>query len=838
MNKALHLLFCASLWAAITLLPPALFAETAPAESTKTATVTVRTSPLVKRMIESPEGCYFAYPHANGFLADGHTLVVARVNGKRTDYLAFNPVTTESTLTGSLANARMYYSVSETGLLATNVNNCVVVMDLAKGEASARVIFEAPLPWRPSMPDISPDGRTVVMDFHDYTLPQRHQIRLFEVDSYNKEGGRVLLEKPWLLNHVHRSPAVPEWILFSHEGQRVSDRMWAWHKTDASRGRPIFDQKAPDGLSLHVGHELAMHHKPAALAVAFGHSPGSPRGLYEVGFTPTATNPVPYARPLSPGARDWHCNISRDGRWAVVDTMGPDSDQAAPSDWVSKESESDIIAVNLRTGARQFLHRGTFLRAHPWHPHPHISPDGRWVIYNDARTQRVRALEIDQTALDAFFSSDESPFSDEQKNKTFLLPQAINAGDDVGDPSENNDAAAASPPLPWDMTALGKPPAVFPVSEADVPTAKGVRPVYFEGPDYQKKPTFVFAWIGLPDGASATNQVPGIVLVHGAGGTAFSNWVKTWNARGYAAIALDHNGGLPVGKYSNWKRNPRGGPARNDLDHLDAPLADQWMYHAVANTLLAHSLLASLPEVDAARIGITGISLGGTITSTVAGVDHRLKFAAPVYGCGHTADEVEDGSRFVGGRKGTPDQRAVWRRLWDPANYLPRAPSTLPILWVNGTNDFAFTLRSWQLSYRDAPGPRRLSLHVRMPHGHVAGEAVKEIRAFADSVVRGGKPLAQVSPPQHAGREASATYSSPLPLVSAELNYTRDTGRWQDRLWESVPATLLPDTPQTGRMQAGLPEGTSVYYFNVTDTRGLVTSSEHEALDSATASLR
>ena len=31
-------------------------------------------------------------------------------------------------------------------------------------------------------------------------------------------------------------------------------------------------------------------------------------------------------------------------------------------------------------------------------------------------------------------------------------------------------------------------------------------------------------------------KVPGMVLVHGGGGTAFASWVKRWNDRGYAAM--------------------------------------------------------------------------------------------------------------------------------------------------------------------------------------------------------------------------------------------------------------------------------------------------------------
>jgi len=61
---------------------------------------------------------------------------------------------------------------------------------------------------------------------------------------------------------------------------------------------------------------------------------------------------------------------------------------------------------------------------------------------------------------------------------------------------------------------------------------------------------------------------------------------------------------------------------------------DQWTYHAVADVLLAHSLVRSFPEVDAECTGVTGISWGGYLTCIVAGLDTRFKCAAPLYGCG------------------------------------------------------------------------------------------------------------------------------------------------------------------------------------------------------------
>jgi hypothetical protein len=59
------------------------------------------------------------------------------------------------------------------------------------------------------------------------------------------------------------------------------------------------------------------------------------------------------------------------------------------------------MAVNMQTGERKMLYRTSILK-HPWHPHPNISPDGRWIVLNDAKTHRTVALEIDPEALGEF----------------------------------------------------------------------------------------------------------------------------------------------------------------------------------------------------------------------------------------------------------------------------------------------------------------------------------------------------------------------------------------------------------------------------------------------------
>jgi len=379
-------------------------------------------------------------------------------------------------------------------------------------------------------------------------------------------------------------------------------------------------------------------------------------------------------------------------------------------------------------------------------------------------------------------------------------------------------AATNSPAIPWDMRALNAAPKW---EALERPKSEGIKAIAFAGPAFRGKPTRVFAWLGVPS-VEPGQKVPAMVLVHGGGGTAFDEWVRLWVKRGYAAIAMDTCGQVPVGNYGSWIRDEQGGPPGwGGLDQLDWPRQDQWTYHAVADVILAHSLIRSLPEVDPERTGMTGISWGGFLTCITAGVDHRFKLAVPVYGCGFYRDTV-----FQDNLKQLSAERAdLWMAWWDPSGYLPTAD--MPMLWVTGSNDFAYTMNALQLSYRLPKGLRSLCIRLRMPHAHGgAGENPEEIRVFADSILKSRIPLSRITGSGREGTNVWATYAGKAPMVKAELNYTRDTCRWQERKWESSLASL-----HDGRVNAILPKGTRVYYFNLFDERNCVVSTEHQECD-------
>lgn len=377
-------------------------------------------------------------------------------------------------------------------------------------------------------------------------------------------------------------------------------------------------------------------------------------------------------------------------------------------------------------------------------------------------------------------------------------------------------------PVSWDIDHLATVPTTFPASEMQ---QDGVQSLYFEGVPFQGKPTRVFAYLGVPS-IPEGGSVPAMVLVHGGGGTAFADWVRLWVSRGYAAIAMDLNGQLPVGSYDSWPRHEWAGPVgicspgQGGMDQTEWPLPDQWGYHAAAAVIRAHSLLRAQPGVDSSRIGLTGISWGGYLTCLSAGVDKRFRFAVPVYGCGFLGENSCWLPKFE--QIGT-EKAEYWLRHWDPSQYLPHVQ--MPMLWVTGTNDFSYPMDSLQKSYRLPPSPRTLCIRVEMPHAHGGpGENPLEIHLFAEQQLNNGLPLPRILEQKIAGKTVTLSYETSTPIVTAELTFTRDTGPWLERKWQVLPLEV-PTT--TNEVTTTLSDDITVFYINLIDDCGALMSSEH-----------
>lgn len=402
--------------------------------------------------------------------------------------------------------------------------------------------------------------------------------------------------------------------------------------------------------------------------------------------------------------------------------------------------------------------------------------------------------------------------------------------------------------------SLGGEPGEWPVErlKSEVPSYRyldqisPVRSLLYQGEVIDGKPTEVFAFYASPSTLEISSEgpFPGIVLIHGGGGSAFADWVDMWARRGYAAIAMDLGGRKPpapefdeagkVGPHHRHKREVRtrlenGGVVdshQEKFQNITTPTReDDWPFHAVANVMRAHTLLRSFPEVDPERTAVTGISWGGFTTCLAASIDNRFKAAVPVYGCGflHQGESVQKPSIDRLG----PDIEK-WVAAYDPSSHLGKC--TVPTFWVNGTHDKHYVLDSYAKSYQLVQGPRNIRIEPRMGHSHPAGWEPSEIERFIDSILLDEPALPVVTSVEetedkwtvHLETAKEEERSLVEVIEGAEVHFTTDEGLRSQREWDSFPAKIEPNQITF----SGLPREANTWLVTVRDKRGAMVSSE------------
>jgi dienelactone hydrolase len=365
------------------------------------------------------------------------------------------------------------------------------------------------------------------------------------------------------------------------------------------------------------------------------------------------------------------------------------------------------------------------------------------------------------------------------------------------------------PETVWDTHALFESePAVEASGDYLV---NGLESFFYSSLDWNGEPTRVYAYLGMPSGQPPEAGWPAVVLVHGGGGTAFSEWVQRWNQRGFAAIAMDLEGRLPD-RTVPFDQRPGfdgSGPARVGVwGDADLPPEEQWFYHAVAQVILANNVLRNRSDIDASAIGVMGVSWGGIITSVVAGVDPRFRFAIPVYGCGFL--NGADGP--IGNSLSRYSSQRLERiqQWWEPSNYLPHA--AMPMLFINGTNDSHFPLDIWQKSADAVPGGAWQSAQRGLTHGHVPPQLLEEPYYFVSTVLEEGSGVPRISSPALHDSTVTAKISSGAPdgLAIGRLAFTVDSGSFLTRQWQVKDAEINGD-----QLSADLPMDSTAWFFEL-----------------------
>lgn len=338
----------------------------------------------------------------------------------------------------------------------------------------------------------------------------------------------------------------------------------------------------------------------------------------------------------------------------------------------------------------------------------------------------------------------------------------------------------------WDFSKLTKAPAY---TDAKFPESQypGLRAILFDGATYKGKPTKVFAYIGMPKGPAPKGGFPGIVLLHGGGGTAYGWGVELWNSYGYAVITIDWYNQRPADKNGKARIPLDGGKRKNNCT--------EDFQCTVTNAVLAHSLLRSLPQVNPDKIGFVGLSWGSWYGSTIAAVDPRFRCIINIY-CGDLK----------------PDNVLKHRSLVN-GHFLHAAK--VPMYWVAGTNDQNATPRTLQAGFDECAKLWNKSMVIELPHSHV-GYRFKVCRRVADHFLKGGPELPKLGKNEF----KNGVLSAPLlkqgkGIKKAILCYTCDRDNPKKthlRKWNSIPATVA-----NGEVSAKLPDKTFQCFLSVYD---------------------
>jgi dienelactone hydrolase len=344
----------------------------------------------------------------------------------------------------------------------------------------------------------------------------------------------------------------------------------------------------------------------------------------------------------------------------------------------------------------------------------------------------------------------------------------------------------------------------------------------FTGEIWQGSKVRVFAYRGAP---VQGDKHPGVLHLHGGGQTASLDWVRFWAGRGYVCVSHDFCGSGPgraPEKVTDWGSAPArmmdpSGP-KSSL-HLTAR-HNSW-YHWILLARRALTLLESHPKTDAAKLGVFGISMGGTLTWMVAGCDPRVTAAVPIYGVGQNtytfpwqspADVVDEDTRLT-------------RALIEPEGYA--ADVKCPLLFMNASNDHhgrldfgmrTLTLATQSKMLREVYTPR--SIH------HIEPAEAQDLTLWMDYHLKGAGPGWPESPKLEvrgggSDPRLSVTADHPDEVESVTGYYGLNNPWPTSRFYLTVSMTAGPSATFSGPAPVLSADDTLYAFANVTYRSGI-----------------
>jgi dienelactone hydrolase len=245
---------------------------------------------------------------------------------------------------------------------------------------------------------------------------------------------------------------------------------------------------------------------------------------------------------------------------------------------------------------------------------------------------------------------------------------------------------------------------------------------------------------------SGPSRQPAVIVLHGTGGSkeGMAGRLRDLAAKGFVAVAID-------GRY----HGERAGASSEGMSPYLAAILRTYrtgrehpfLYDTVWDVMRLIDYLETRPDVDRARIALTGISKGGMETYLAAAVDQRIAVAVPMIGVqsfrwalDHGAwdsrawtlrEAVDAAAKDAGSGVGAPFMRRFYDKVapgvygeFDGPSMLPLiAPR--PLLVINGDPDprtpiggLRACMAAAEQVYKAQGVSDRLVLHLQPDAGH------------------------------------------------------------------------------------------------------------------------
>ena len=318
---------------------------------------------------------------------------------------------------------------------------------------------------------------------------------------------------------------------------------------------------------------------------------------------------------------------------------------------------------------------------------------------------------------------------------------------------------------------------------------------------------------------------PALLMLHGGGSCAdeVGRLQRRFAAKGYVVMAVDLPGICNPDKASlstgAWRYRPKGIDSRLDISK---GIDSSTLVDAIAAGLQGFNLLTTEANVDTNRIGITGFSWGGYMTTMLSSLlSQRVKAAYSVFGSGF----FDRGSLWKAQLDTMQEnKRNEWLTFFDAGR---RAPGMRCPYFVEATvNDRFFWPEAVAATLDTLKVEKNLLWSPNLDHVRPKTAEQMQLSYFNYYLKSEGKPFGKVRidktmPAANNGRELFISVTMPQGITadSVLIYYSEKKSESRNRQWTAIPVAKAPGTGYRVTIPGELLARGIDYYVYVTDSR-------------------